>query len=192
MVFLDFIICGSGGEEKVQELLLPLLPPGRAQIPRAALGARECGFARGSGVPLLPLTGSFSSQGIIPRDWKAEEREGEGKNCFLSCSRVTGFLQLSLYSKTYSWNSSFPVFIIRILPSSWLFVTTPSLLSGWKHFQFLCCIPGLLPDVVQHLKSWSFGQQEQCGRIQTCTAVHCLKPLTRRKTVYLISLAERS
>lgn len=134
----------------------------------------------------------FSSQGIIPRDWKAEERQGEGKNCFLSCSRVTGFLQLSVYSKTYSWNSSFPVFIIHILPSSWLFVTTPSLPSGWKRFQFLCSIPDLLPDVVQHLKLWSFGQQKQCGRIQTCTTVHCLKPLTRRKTVYLISLAERS
>lgn len=35
MVFLDFIICRNGGEEKVQELLLPVLPPSHAQSPSA-------------------------------------------------------------------------------------------------------------------------------------------------------------
>lgn len=149
MVFLDFIICRNGGEEKVQELLLPLLPPVlRSRAPFQEPG--NVALLRALGFRCLPSL-ACSSQGIIPSGWKAQEWEGAGKNCFL---RVTGFLQLSVYSETYSWNSSCPVFIIHILPSSCLFVTTPSLPSGWKHFQFLCCTP----DVVQHLKSWSFGQ----------------------------------
>lgn len=35
----------------------PASAPTRAQIPSAVPGARECGFAQGSGVPLPPLTG---------------------------------------------------------------------------------------------------------------------------------------
>lgn len=53
MVFLDFIMCRNGAEEKVQELLLPLLPPSHAQIPSAR--SQGIGFVQGSGVPLLPL-----------------------------------------------------------------------------------------------------------------------------------------
>lgn len=186
MVFLDFIICRNGGEEKVQELLLPLLLPVlRSQVPCQEPGnvalLRALGFLC---LPSLP----FSSQGIIPSGWKAEEWEGAGKNWFLSCSRVTGFLQLSVYSEIYSCNSSCPVFIIHILPSSWLFVTTPSLPSGWKHFHFFAV---LLVCFLMLCSTWNRDPLGR-GRIQTCTTVHCLKPLTRRKTEYLISLAERS
>lgn len=136
---------------------------------------------------------SDHSQGL--KSWEMRVR---GKKSFLSCSRVTEFLQLAMYSKTYYWNNSFPIFIIHILSSYWLFVTTPSLLSGtlfsagrlktysvsllYSCFASWCCAT---PEIVI-LRAVS-SNVEPGLYYCALSKIHDLK-----KKMYLISLAERS
>lgn len=138
---------------------------------------------------------SSHSQGL--KSWELRMR-GKKKRFFLSCSRVSEFLQLPVYLKTYYRNNSFPVFIIHILSSYWLFVTTPSLLSGklfsagrmkmysvslpYSCFASWCCAT---PEIVI---PWPVSSNVDLD-LRDCvlSKIHDLK-----KKLYLISLAERS
>lgn len=186
MVFLDFIICRNGAEEKVQELLLPLLPSGHAQIPSAR--SQGIGFVQGSGVPLLPLQLS----GHHSQPWKAEEWEGAGGKVFfkllqgdwiLSAVRVLQdpLLEWQFSRIYYSYPAQFLVICHHTFITIGMKTFSVSFL--YSCFASWCCAT---PEFV------IFGQLQQWGRIQACTTVPCLKPLTRTKTLYLISWAERS
>jgi len=128
MVLLFLIIRRARGEERFREPLSPLLRSGRAHTPGAVAG--PCGTwicSKPQGFLCFWLTGTSAIERSFPgteklRNW------GLGGESFLSCSTVTEFLQLPVYLKTYYWNNSFPIFMIHILSSCWLFVTTPSLL----------------------------------------------------------------
>lgn len=201
MVFLFFIIQRNRGEEKVQGAALALalaVTVHTPWLPRWWLVGR--GFAQSYSDSFASDSLDFSYRAVIPRDWKAENWEwgGKKKRFFLSCSRVTEFLQLPVYLKTYYRNNSFPVFIIHILSSYWLFVTTPSLLSGklfsagrmkmysvslpYSCFASWCCAT---PEIVI---PWPVSSNVDLD-LRDCvlSKIHDLK-----KKLYLISLAERS
>lgn len=120
---------GIEERRKFREPLLPLLPEWLCTHHECRVGDWwDVGLLKAAGVPLLLARWASAIEWSFPGTEKLRN-ENEGKKRFLSCSRVTEFLQLPVYLKTYYCNNSFPVFIIHILSSYWLFVTTPSLLS---------------------------------------------------------------
>lgn len=177
---------------RMDDLCYCLLPGGRGPRPcwgRVALGrgfAPSCRYAFASDSLGFSCGSSDRSQGL-----KCWEMRMRGKKFFLSCSSFQGdWIPSAAHAlEDLLWNSSFSVFIIHILSCYWLFVTTPSLLSGKKFFagRMGACLVTLL---YSSLASCCCAAPET-GILRAlgssvgpgCSTLRWLKPMTWREKV---------
>lgn len=153
MMFLVFIIWRDRGESS-GSCSCCCSHSGHAHTRSAVI------VAGGTWVPLLLIQASAVERSFPGAEKLRNEKGGE--EVFLSCSRVAESLQLLVCTWRPITGISFPLFIIHIRSIGYLSLHLrycQESLAEWKSVRFS---PILLPDV-QHLKLWSWGNEEQCG-----------------------------